>query len=148
MSARKCEDCLEFLLAAEPAQLQGPHEWREHLRECPLCGARARAILAGTEELGEALAVLTRQPVPAAAPARLPARRRLGRWPSVAALLAAAAALVLVVVRPGARAPAVLPPLAGPAVRVPAMPEVNGAGGSGVAVMRTGNPDIVVVWTY
>jgi hypothetical protein len=44
--------------------------------------------------------------------------------------------------------PADLAPLPGPLVEVPGTPVVNAAVGSGVAVLRTNDPAITVVWTF
>ena len=154
MSTTACEEYLEFLLSAEPQQLRGEHEWHGHLQTCALCRTRTRAILAENEALDAALGSLTGRQTPDAGWSAAPAvarrssgrRRRLVRWAPGLAALAAAATLLLVLWQVVPRAP--LPPLAGPVVRVPATPTVNASGARGVAVMRTNNPDITVVWTF
>jgi len=150
MGVSRCEQCEEFLLSAEPAELREPGEWGPHLRECAVCRERAEAILAGNDVLDSALAVLTARHAGDSAPGAInaaPSRRahRVPRWLGALVPLAAAAVLLVVVQRQGTDS---LAPRARPEPRVPVTPAVNAAGGSGVAVMRTSNPDITVVWTF
>jgi hypothetical protein len=137
----------------------GPDAWlREHLRTCRDCAALAAAVLAGNAALDGTLAQLTGtrgaggavRPAAAVYDTARPAgvaRRRLPRWPAALVPLAAAAALLLVL-NPALTTRAPLPPLPAPAEAVPATPVVNAVGASGVAVMRTSNPSITVVWTF
>lgn len=147
-------------VAAHPAA-SADAELREHLHLCARCAELAAAVLAENAALDNALAQLTLesgqrasqvwQPE-AAAPGAVRARgaspgshRRRPNWPAALIPLAAAAALLLVW-RP--RLPDRLPPLAGPVEEVPATPVVNAAGARGVAVMRTNDPNITIVWTF
>jgi hypothetical protein len=136
---------------------------REHLRTCPGCASLAGAVLAENAALAGALARLaaaggagaTARPQEAAVAtaarsarsASLAALVRRARWPAALIPLAAAAALLLVWL-PGRIDPSPLAPLAGPAERVPLTPVVNAVGASAVAVMRTSDPNITVVWTF
>lgn len=175
MSTIHCDECRELLLAAEPGVLRGElpaaagwadvgdgkrdEQLREHLRTCPRCASLAAALLAETAALDAALRRLSMEPArsgnrePGAAQAR-PAlqreartsRRRIARWPALVPL--AAAAVLLVLWQPWVAVPRRLPPLAGPQEQVPATPVVNASGAGAVAVLRTNNPSITVVWTF
>jgi len=174
MSPIRCEDCREYLLSAEPHQLAEiagglpdgggadgvGGDLREHTRSCEGCASLARAILAENARLDDAVARLTvmraseaarGETKPHGAVTAAPGwsrRRAWRRWAAALVPLAAAAALVVVIWQQAPRSPASLVPLTGPAVRVPATPAVNAIGASGVAVMRTNDPNITVVWTF
>ncbi|HEX6308740.1 MAG TPA: hypothetical protein VFZ69_11160 [Longimicrobiales bacterium] len=135
----ECAGVRELLLTAEPGELQGTGDSpvARHVRECARCARDAGRILEAQDELGAALATLGR----GEAPTRTRVRRRA---PGFAAALTAAAAVTLLLLRPGAERE--LEPLPGPTVVVTEVPIVNAAGLDAVAVMQTGNPRITVVW--
>jgi hypothetical protein len=164
-----CEEARVALLEAEPDELDVAHDGAlaQHLRACASCRAQAARIMSGTSALRTALdhAVAARAGDFAAPRGGDPAgmragRRRRWRWLGVRALapLAAAAALATIllidfdsVIRRFANEAAI--GFHVPEERVPTAPAVNVArvnagAGSGVAVMRTTNPHITVVWTF
>jgi len=178
MNAIECEECRDYLLDAEPAELRAVLAERAspasigvpavageargepaslapatgmaqavhaHLAACPECAAQARAILANNAALNAALTGLSGT---AAATAIAGTGRSGRRWLRALLPLAAAAVLAVVLWQEAPRASRPLPPLVVPTVRVPASPEVNAGGASGVAIMRTNNPRITVVWTF
>jgi hypothetical protein len=147
-----CDEARRALLEADPAELRGTGTGALalHLRDCASCRADAERILEGTAALNTAIGqAAAARPAPG-----VPALRRRARAARTRLLvpLAAAAALAVLLLsgdvmdalRSGddARPVMVQRP---DALRTPS---VNAAGGRGVAVMRTANPDITVVWTF
>jgi hypothetical protein len=117
-----------------------------HLRGCAGCRAAAERILDAERELGRALAAATPGRTPHAAAWAAARRASRRRWVSRAAPLAAAAVLAMVLL--GRRAdvrrapPAPTRFASGSDIAVEAPP------GRSVAVFRTDNPDIVVIWFF
>jgi hypothetical protein len=147
-----CERARAWMLEAEPAGLrgEGSSPLADHLAGCGECRRRAEAIVAGLAELDAALAALARP----AAPARgIPLRRRpsLGwravRWAAPLAMAAGFAAVVLgrplapVGERPGVTAERIARVVFAPA-------PVARADGRSVAVLKTNDPGVTVVWVY
>jgi len=153
-----CAEARERMLEAEPGELRpdarGP--LAEHIAACSSCAAAAEQILVLESALGEHLSRVPhldpaeivaragsgRRPVRRPAPARRVAHgRRRQLWLTVAA--AAALAGVLLWPRP----PRSLP---GTPVSVPRLdpPAVEAPVGRDLAVLRTSNPDITVLWFF
>ncbi|MDH3496003.1 MAG: hypothetical protein OER21_04510 [Gemmatimonadota bacterium] len=142
-----CDDARQLLLTADLAELTpgGPMPLGAHLAGCADCRALAGRVLAAARVVqaerdrpprraAGALAEEARR----AARARRRARRR---WTAVPAL-AAAAVVVVLLVRDGT------PPIPIPPRTVETTPLVDAPPGRHVAVFETGNPAIVVVWTF
>ncbi|HSJ09686.1 MAG TPA: hypothetical protein VK928_07210 [Longimicrobiales bacterium] len=162
MSTISCGDARTLLLDAEPALLRAPDAspLGVHLRSCDACARAAAAIVAAHDDLSHAmveLAPVARTPaVPATAAiapaAGAPAARALS-WGRRARVLlrpmvplAAAAVLLLVTGRAVLREQPSLPPILLPPERVPATVVVNAGTTGTVAVMKTSNPGITIVW--
>lgn len=170
-----CGEARRALLDAEPDELRGARggPLALHLQHCDACRTDAASILTQTDTLRTALdsfvtahtgelqsaraaqtAVRTDAAHDDVAPDRHDRRlrtRRIGRrvLPPLA-LAAALAALLLVDGRP-LRPPFADAPLVElyvPQPGVPDAPVVNAADARGVAVMRTTNPKITVVWIF
>jgi hypothetical protein len=157
-----CAEMRERLLDADPAELRGEGDSTValHLHDCARCAAAARRILGAQQELAASLSTLTDQ---AAATGRVGATvgmsrawgrghasrtSRTRRWLiGTTAPLAAAAVLVLVLVqrRAGDELPR-LEPLPEQVAAATDVPMVNVTGNDDVAIMRTTNPNITVVW--
>lgn len=171
-----CAEARLAMVDAEPAALDPAYDsaLARHLGECAACRADAAAILARTTELRSALAATVAAHTGDAAatraaqralyadrvvseagdlPRRLSGRARARRITRVAMpLLAAAAVAALLLVggedvrsRLDGRVTATFHV---PEPEVPAAPVVNAGAGRGVAVMRTADPRITVVWTF
>ena len=148
-----CAAARALLLEADPAELRDTVDspLAAHLAICADCRAAADAILAGEAELHAALRMLAS---PSTDPKVIPLRPRLS-WgrrmvpaaASFAALAAAVAAVMLT--RPDAA-----PPRRGAAVEriarlmFPAPPVARAEGGRSVAVLKTSDPGVTVVWVY
>lgn len=167
-----CEEARRILLDAELEALEGTSDDRlgQHLRDCAACRGSARAILAHADELRDAIDLSVGAHASAAAAARAARRaldERIGESPPLAArrararrvairtvpplLAAAALAALLFGVVPGVRSPLADTPVPGfyvPEPRVPDRPVVNVTTRGGVAVMRTTDPLITVVWNF
>lgn len=131
-----CHEARALLLEAEPEMLRGrAGPLGAHLATCAACAAIAADILAHDAALDDALARLA-----------VPRRRRPRLWKPVVALapLAAAAGVALLVWSGRSS----YPPIVIPPETVPTTTVVNSTGASGVAVMRTRDPDITVIWNY
>jgi hypothetical protein len=143
-----CTAARELLLVADAAELagRGRAELAVHVRDCQACRAAAAAILEAERQLGQALAAATpRRGVDQALElARRRAWRR--RWAWRVAPLAAAALLAIVWLGRPARleqqALSPTPPAVGSGIAVEAPP------GRSVAVFRSDNPEIVVIWFF
>jgi hypothetical protein len=143
----RCADARERILEADRNDLAGAtdSDLSRHVRGCAGCRAAADRILEVERELGRALA--------AAAPRRttddavLTATRRgvRRRWMWRSAPLAAAALLAAVLIGRHRTVeqswPSTQTPLA------PADIAVEARGGS-VAVFRTDNPDVLIIWFF
>lgn len=148
-----CERARAWMMEAEPAELRGHVDspWAEHLAACEACRRRADAILAGLAELDDALWTLARLPETAQV---IPLRRRPSagwravRWAAPLAMAAGAAAVLLgrpaapVGERPGVTAERIARVLFAPA------PVARAADGRSVAVLKTNDPGVTVVWVY
>lgn len=149
-----CERMRDRLLEAELPELRGEGDTHlaRHVRTCARCRAAARQLL---DEEGRLAALLdrlepltalpdaTRAPPPEPRPGR---RRRL--WVGLVPALAAAgiaALLVLTNLRPPVEETLHDTDAGMAALPVPA---AEGPPGRTVAVFRTANPDIVVIWFY
>ncbi|MEX1181733.1 MAG: hypothetical protein WEF86_00755 [Gemmatimonadota bacterium] len=143
-----CEDARLALLDAEPHELRGEGDGAlpVHLRGCESCGRDAATILAATHALRHAVAARVSTRVAERRHAARKARMRRLAPLALAATLAAAVLLSDALPDPAGDASAV--GLYVPEPEVPAAPVVNAATGGDVAVMRTTNPDITVVWTF
>jgi anti-sigma factor RsiW len=143
-----CAAAREMMLEVDLTELDGTIESEliEHVRACAQCSAAVQRILTAQRALRHAL----RNAAPRLAPDALigrakrhvPLYRRA--WPA-AALAAAATLGALLLSRPESSVPMLPPtppPTAGSGLAVQAPP------GRSVAVFRTDNPDIVVIWFY
>jgi len=146
-----CAAARTLLLEADPAELRGEGDspLAVHLRGCAGCRARADAILAGEAELDAALRMLA---TPSADPKVVPLRLRrawTGRIAPAAASLAALAAAVaaMMLARPhpvprGATSEQIA------RLMFPAPPVARAKAGRSVAVLKTSDPGVTVVWVY
>ncbi len=148
--ASKCDAAFEALLEADPVELagRGDSDLAAHVRECERCGAVAANLLAGQEQLAEALIELRPRTDVAAALQSVHERgrrrlawERVSRWGPVAAAAAIAAAMVLQALPaarmvPGERVPAVSQ--AEPLLEVPS--------GQNVMVFETRDRSAKVIW--
>lgn len=141
MNRVTCAAARELLLDADPVLLRAQRDsaLERHLRTCPSCAAAARAVLENDRTLADALAELAGSP--------RAARPRRGRWLAIAAPLAAAAALMLVLWQRDPRQDTAFAPIPLPAEHVSDVPIVNAPATGTVAVMRTSNPNITIVWS-
>ncbi len=147
----RCRDARDLMLQADPDELtgEGAGALASHLRSCAACATAAARIARAQMDLARSLDGIAAGTDPIAAARRAwtagPAKRR---WP-VAALvpLAAAAAAVVILVLRDADVPE-WPP-GPPAPEAMTLLEVEVASTNRTAaVMRTANPDIVVVWFF
>jgi len=148
----ECAAARALLLEADPAELRGEGDspLAAHLRSCAACRTAADAILVGEAELDAALRMLAS---PSADPKVVPLRPRAG-WarrmaPAAGALAALAAALAAVML---ARLHAA-PPRGATAEQIaqlmfPAPPVARAEAGRSVAVLKTSDPGVTVVWVY
>jgi hypothetical protein len=140
-----CTEAYDAILEADAAVLrgEGAGDLARHLTKCAVCRERARWVLNGLGALDRALEA---EAGTARAGRMLRARpsvaRRLAPW----GLVAAAAAAVLILVRPtGAPRPPDLTALARSTVGI----DVDiSASTRPVAVLRTADPNITVVWFF
>ena len=139
-----CADAYDSILEADPAILrgEGAGELAQHLRECAACRESAHRVLEGLATLDRALE---------GEASRRPARREARTGWSVArrlsplGLLAAAAAVVVLLWHPGAPSRTVVPAPTG----APVAFDVDvSASSRPVAVFRTADPNITVVWFF
>jgi hypothetical protein len=131
---------------ADPDELRGTAATllAQHVRACAECRERAATILAESAALADAITAVTA----AHQPMRVQKSRRR-RWLAGALLpLAAAAALLVFVMQDRSASDDPLPPILMPVQKVAEVPVVNAQPGRNVAVMRTNNPKITVVWYY
>lgn len=148
-----CEQARQAMLDADPAELagQGSSALVGHLVSCARCAGRAHAILEGQQALAAALSahrprVAAEEAVQAAhVAAAQPEPRRRGWRVAVSGALAAGIALLLFWTRWNPPAERMVAPESAPALPPFA---VQGPPGRTVAVFRTANPDIVVVWYF
>jgi len=143
-----CAEARDQMLEADRPDLGAAtaSELSLHLRDCARCRAAAERILDAERELERALAAATpgRTPREATRAAARGASRR--RWTSRAASLAAAAILAIVLL--GRRADVRRPPPAPTRFASGSDIAVEAPPGRSVAVFRTDNPDIVVIWFF
>jgi anti-sigma factor RsiW len=156
---RSCAGIRELLLEADPAELGGAGEslLARHLRGCARCAADAERVLAVQRRMADALADLTASATPPASPAR---QRGLRAWSASvsrgrtrrrlimgATPLAAAAVLVLLLVQQRDRAELLpLEPATDQVAVAGDVPVVNVTTAHDVAIMKTADPNITVVW--
>ncbi len=146
-----CAAAHALLLQAEPAELAGQAdtELGHHLRACARCRRRAQLILDQYAALRESLDRQQPRLDPAderwRRPVAAPAHRR--RWGAIVPLALAASLAVLLF---GRRRELSTPPATG----VPQIASANealdvqGPPGRTIAVFRTDNPNIVVIWSF
>lgn len=141
-----CDTALDLMLEADLTELrgEGESELAQHIHTCADCRAKAGVILAGQNALAE---VLDRISPRTAAPqairvAKERARRRPWRVTVPLALAAGVGALLLV------RQPVPLPSNPPSAVAREIPFDVRVPAGRSVAVFRTDNPNIVVIWSF
>jgi predicted anti-sigma-YlaC factor YlaD len=142
-----CAEAYHAILEADPGELGdgGNGPLATHLSGCARCREMARAVLEEEAGLGELLAevvpptdldeILDRA-------VRRPRRRR-SVWASVIPLAAAATAAGLFFTRE--------PQLPGPLYAPPQTPvglDVQAPEGQNVAVLKTNDPDITVLWLF
>src|ERR1043166_3406376 len=142
-----CADARERMLEADRTDLAGAtdSDLSRHLRGCAGCRAAADRILEVERELGRALAAGAPRRAPNDAVLTATRRGVRRRWMWRSAPLAAAALLAAVLLGrhptverswPSAQTP---PATADIAVEAP---------GGSVAVFRTDNPDVVIIWFF
>lgn len=152
-----CEMARELMLEADLADLSpaGTSDLARHLRDCAACGARAERIVANTRSLAVSVRAMRpsvdlgeAQERAAAAAGAIRARQRMWRRARLVTPLALAAgigALLLLDGRhSGPETPAVPP---APFAALSAF-DVETPAGANVAVFRTDNPQIVVIWYF
>lgn len=149
----RCESARDALLEADREVLSGRADGplAEHVRSCPRCARVATRLLEAEAALAGGLAREAREPSAEAVEATLRRARRaprgsLSRWTrrAWAPALAAAALATLLPWPDGGPPPA---PSASPA-SVPTLPVVEAPPGRDLAVVRTSNPSITVVWFF
>jgi anti-sigma factor RsiW len=147
-----CAAARALMLEADLAELRGEGDspLAAHLRACADCRARAETIIEGEAELGAALAELARPHAEARVIPLRPRRGWTGRIAPAAASFAALAAAVagVMLARPGAA-----PPRGATADQIatlmfPAPPVARAQAGRSVAVLKTSDPGVTVVWVY
>lgn len=154
---RSCAGFRELLLQADPSELRGVGEspLALHLRHCARCAADAERVLAAQQHMADALAGLTAGAAPpapgrteprawSASGSRARTRRRLilGAVP-----LAAAAVLMLLLVQQRDRDELpLLEPVTEQIAVAGDVPVVNVSTAHDVAIMKTSDPNITVVW--
>jgi hypothetical protein len=147
-----CESARSALLEADREALEGrgADPLSAHLRSCARCELVAAALLERERSLADALASRAPPPSPERAQAivRLASASRDARVRAARVLVptAAAAALALALLLPEAR-----PARSGGGTRpgeaeAPTSPRIDPPPGRSVAVMRTNDPSITVVW--
>ena len=143
-----CATATDLLLEAEPAELRGEGEsaLAAHLRECASCRGQAELLLGEQARLAHALDTITAVHTTPRSQHRPVTRRWLPRV--LLPVAAAAAAVIVFVARPAQRADEPLPPLLVLPARIAEVPVVNASTDRNVAVMRTADPKITVVWYY
>jgi hypothetical protein len=141
-----CSEARERLLEVDPIELagKGNSELAAHVRGCSRCAAVAQVILNDERDLGRALADAS--PQRAAEDAMRTAPRQTRRVWRAATTLAAAALLAALLLRPRDEGRHALLSPSGAAVRSDI--DVEAPPGKSVAVFRTDNPDIVVIWFF
>lgn len=146
-----CATARELLLVANPADLEGrtESELSQHLRSCEACRRAAELVLNGLAELELGLASDPEtSALTTARRAMAEARKRRVRsqWVRRALPLAAAAGLVaLLVVR---RSPPLPPDTVPPRAPIHDVTVTAPPGGQSLAVLHTGDPNIVVIWFF
>jgi len=148
----ECAAARALLLEADPAELRGEggSPLAAHLRACAGCRAAADAILAGEAELDAALRTLAR---PSEETRVIPLRPwRVGGM-RIAPAVASFAALAAVVAAVMLARPHPSPPRGASAEQIarlmfPVPPVARAEGGRSVAVLKTSDPGVTVVWVY
>ena len=147
-----CAAARALLLEADPAELRGEggSPLAAHLRACADCRAAADAILAGEAELDAALRTIAQPSKEARViplrPTRGWGRRMVPAAASFAALAAAVAGIMLA--RPHAAAPGGVTSEQIAQLMFPAPPVARAGAGKSVAVLKTSDPGVTVVWVY
>ncbi|HEY6110744.1 MAG TPA: hypothetical protein VIV56_17710 [Gemmatimonadales bacterium] len=146
-----CPTARELLLVADPADLEGrtESELSRHLRDCEACRQAAELVLHALAELefglgsdSETSALTTAR----RAMAEARKRRVRSQWVRRAVPLAAAAGLAaLLIVR---RSPPLPPDTVPPRAPIHDVTVTAPPGGQSLAVLHTGDPNIVVVWFF
>lgn len=152
-----CEIARELMLEADLSDLSGTGqpELARHLRDCPACRARAerivtdsRALAAAVEAMRPAVEVAEAGKRAVAMAGAIQARRRVWRRASLVTPLALAAGIGALLFLGDGNGRPVQPstePVAG--VAAPAL-DIEAPAGASVAVFRTDNPNIVVIWYF
>jgi hypothetical protein len=144
-----CKAARALLLEAEPHELRGEGDspLALHLVGCADCRGLADALLEGARELDAALAAIA-TPSTGARTVSLSARRRVAPGWLAGAGLAAAAALAALLL--GRSPPTLNPGLQRERIAQALFPTppVAAAPGHSVAVMKTSDPGVTVVWVY
>lgn len=158
---RSCGEIRELLLEADPAELRGAGEssLALHLRGCARCAADAERVLDAQRRMADALADLTASASPPPVPVRhlrrgwrswaAPvSRSRTRRRLILAAAPLAAAAVVVLLLQQQSGSNDLLPlePVAAQVAIAADMPVVNVTTPHDVAIMKTADPNITVVW--
>lgn len=155
---RSCAGFRELLLEADPSELGGAGEspLALHLRDCARCAADAERVLTAQKHMADALADITA----GAAPPPALVRTRLRAWSASvsrgrtrprlimgAAPLAAAAVIALLLVQQRDSDGLLrLEPVTAPVAVTDEVPVVNVTTAHDVAIMKTADPNITVVW--
>lgn len=164
-----CKLMRRMMLTASSEALHGMGDdpLARHIETCPACALIARRLLRRTEELDQVLdagglapdvdAILAQatgaeasERVVAAEGRRSPRSRvRWRRWAPLAVAASAAALLILVRARsPGPQRSARVDRSEAMVAPSEAFPTVQSAPGHNVAVIRTDDPDLTVVWYF
>lgn len=152
-----CEIARELMLEADLSDLSGSGqtELAGHLRDCPACRARAerifadsRTLAATVEAMGPAVEMAEARKRAAAAGGAIRFRQRVWRRASLVTSFALAAGIGALLFLGDGNGRSVQPstePVA--SVAAPAL-DVEAPAGASVAVFRTDNPNIVVIWYF
>lgn len=146
-----CATIRDKLLEAELGELRGHGDSpvSRHVRTCPACRELADRVVYGERALAMALAELRPRvdgTNTGAALTRSPRHAR--RFSAVWASVAVAAGITAILFARSGRGPAPTNPVPEPRRGQVALPIVEAPAGRNVAVLNTGNPDIVVVWFF
>lgn len=142
-----CAEAYDLILEADPGELDGTREGplASHLSECSRCRQLARVVLDEEASLGRTLMEVVPAPdldeVLDQGSHRPPRRR--DSWAAAISLAAAAALVGVFLTRE--------PQLPGPLYTAPPTPvglDVQAPEGRNVAVLKTNDPDITVLWLF
>ncbi|HEV7587156.1 MAG TPA: hypothetical protein VGO40_03405 [Longimicrobium sp.] len=147
----ECAAARALLLEADPAELRGEVDspLAAHLRACADCRSQADAILAGEADLDDAVRAMAQPSVGTRVIPLRPTRwgrRMVPAATTFAALAAAVAGVMLARPHPAQPRGATTEQIA--RLMFPAPPVARAAAGQSVAVLKTSDPGVTVVWVY